>query len=182
MTESPQSPQIGELSYQSPSADRMTTLRQATWITLLVVGILTLLLGTCIGTAADAGIISSYNRRAGIRTPTLFLRTYTWTAAVLLVAGPLVVGVGQIICAFKIRKFSVRATIVAAVLSGILMAGLLCILALAILGIVRARMPPDPSRYVGMITLALPLPVLVILEFMFFRLLGERRRLTSLAD
>ncbi len=181
MTDYPTEQPIQELGY-APVSARISGLRQATWITLLVLGILTALGGLCLGgSMAFAALmftklVASMPRSAPaapLPSPQLF-----WLIGGITAAIPLAFGTTEIVCSVKIRRGSHPASVVALAVIGLQFLLVGAALLFGGVGLAMGTMhggPDLPAQVLGLAFYGIIEIALGFLGFLLIKVLGEAR-------
>jgi len=163
----------------APLPSRISGLRQGTWITLLVLGIITAAGGLCFGGTFAIFAMSMARMAASsggaMRVPPA--GTF-WVVAAVTAGLPLLFGITEILCSLWIRRLSQTASIVALTAIGLqfLALGTMLVLAGVRMASMGARRGPDIASVIMALSFyGLIEVVLGIMGILLIKVLRERR-------
>ena len=170
MTDPRPNPPPLEITYASPPA-RISRLRQQTWKTLLIKGVLSIFAGGL--TILDALTLTAMTRSSSARPAP----SVPWTEFLLvfpLGLSFLAIGITEILCSIKLRRKSTTATIVVLILQCLQFAVVLLIMGFALAGASARQIEEGAAGLVVYGVIELAFGVLISL---LIKLLREPRNL-----
>ena len=160
------------LSYQTPAPAANTGLRTATWIYLLVLGILYALGGLC--AVASMAFVFTLLTRAGPAGATPGVGAIMLVTGIIMLLISLAIGATFIWAALRLRRGSRAAAITALVISILGTAGCLAIVGLGIIGALTSP-DRDPGMLIGILFYLLPAAVNAVAVVLLIALMRQQR-------